>query len=144
VLKRFLFPVILFLIILSGCATNSVKKASGETGLRESVMAYWNYKIKEEFDKSYGYEEPSYRKSVSLINYIGSINSAALKWRSAEIKAISKKADTADVEMNLRVELILPQIEHLRTVEMNTQLTDKWVKIEGVWYHRPPQQGLRR
>jgi hypothetical protein len=141
--KRFLFPVILFLIILSGCATNSVKKASGETGLRERVMAYWNYKINEEFDKSYGYEEPSYRKNVNLTSYIGSIHSAALKWKSVEIKAIKKQAETADVDMKVRVQLILPQFESRREVQMDAQLTDRWVKVDGAWYHRSSKRGLR-
>lgn len=144
--KKFLAVVILLLAFLTGCVTTEAKhnNISAKEGLRERVMSYWNYKIKGEFDKSYGYEEPSYRKKVNLVGYIDSINTSAVKWKHAEIKAINKKGNTADVDINLRVEIVLPIVDRGRSVQMNAHLQDEWVKVGDVWYHRPPESGLRR
>jgi hypothetical protein len=143
--KRVLLIAILLLVFLSGCVTTKTKQEQTEQeGLRERVMAYWNYKIKGEFDKSYGYEDPFYRKSTNLVGYMGNISSAALKWRSAEIEKIDEKGDAATVDLKLGVEVILPQIDRRRSIQMNAPLADKWVKVEGVWYHRPSQRGLKK
>jgi hypothetical protein len=143
--ERVLPVAILLLVFLTGCVTTKAKhNISDEEGLRERVASYWDYKIKGDLEKSYGYEDPLYRKSVNLVGYISSINSSAAKWRAAEIETIKKTGDMADINLKLRVEIILPQIDSRRKLQLNVQTTDKWVKVDGVWYHQPSRGGLRR
>src|ERR1700690_3299340 len=75
------------LIIFSGCSIKeAVKNVPDEDILRERVMAYWGYKINEEFDKAYEFEYPLYRKTENAVNYIRHFN-PNFHWRKCEIGA---------------------------------------------------------
>jgi hypothetical protein len=135
------FFVIFFLLISTGCATKeALKSASDEEALKTRVMAYWNLKIKGEFEKSYEYEDPFYRKTVSIVNYIKGFNTTTVKWKGAEIKEIHREAagGKADVDLSLRMELMLPEREKIREMENNFPVVDKWIKVDGIWYHSQP------
>jgi hypothetical protein len=123
------------LLIFGGCVKKDVVKAqSQEEGLRERVLTYWHLKEKQEFDKSYEYEDPYYRKITNLVTYIQSMNTTVIKWKSAKIKGIEMDNDEAKVELVLDTEVKLPgfkEAEHEGTVK------EKWVQIEGKWYHVP-------
>ncbi|MDA8239751.1 MAG: hypothetical protein M0Z67_05170 [Nitrospiraceae bacterium] len=139
------FFVIFFLLISTGCATKeALKNASDEEELKARVMSYWNLKINGEFDKSYEYEDPFYRKTVSVVKYVKGVNTSAVKWRHAEIRDIKRVAgDMADVDLSLRVEIMLPEGEQARRIERNFPVSDKWIKVDGVWYHQPSRRGQR-
>ncbi len=131
-----LYAAIFFLIIFFGCSIkDTVKSGSDEEALRERVTMYWNLKVKQEFDKSYEYEDPYYRKMTSLVTYIQGFNTSTLKWNDAKIKAVEMGDDTAKVEMDLDTTIKLPdmkKIQHHKNVG-----EEKWVKVEGKWYHIP-------
>ncbi|MDA8105524.1 MAG: hypothetical protein M0Z71_09085 [Nitrospiraceae bacterium] len=123
------------LIIFSGCSIKETTKNAADTGdLRERVNAYWQYKVKEDFMKSYEYEVPYYRKNVSMVNYIKGINTDVGKYISATPGEIKPQGDSALVEVKLRVRVTLPQ---MRSEEYNVIITEKWVKSDGMWYHVP-------
>ena len=64
---------ILCLIILWGCAKKeTVRNIPDEDVLQERVTEYWAHVIKEDFIKSYEYEDPLFRKAVSMNQYIKS------------------------------------------------------------------------
>jgi hypothetical protein len=133
--KRFVFLTILALIIFCSCGTKeSVKKNNDEDVLRERVIAYWNHKIKGEFDESYNYEEPFYRKKISRIRYIQSYGAARGEWLNAAIRDLKIEDESAKVAVNLRVKLIAA---YLKGSDINAVLNEKWVKVDGIWYHVP-------
>jgi len=123
------------LIIFAGCSIkDTVKNGSGEEALRERVAMYWGHKIKEELDKSYVYEDPYYRNKVSMVNYIKEYNTRVVKWLSASTQSVNIKDDTALVDVKLRVRVRPPQ---MKATEYDSLLQEKWVKVDGIWYHVP-------
>lgn len=134
--------IIFFLIIFSGCVTKeAIKDVSDEEVLRERVMAYWNHKIKQEFDKSYEYEEPFYRKKVNLVKYIKGFRTDLLRWQAAEIREMDVKGDEAIVKLGLKIDVKIPRIKRL---ESDSLVTEKWVRVEGIWYHVPERATGRK
>jgi hypothetical protein len=141
-LNGFTFAIslmILSLVISSGCAPKeTVKEKTDEEALRERVMAYWDYKIKGEFDKSYEYEDPLFRKKTGLVSYIRSFRPEVVKWKSVRIEKIAKEDDLATINLNVRTKVTLPQI---KGVENNSEIKDKWVRVDGIWYHVSEEDG---
>jgi hypothetical protein len=126
---------IFFLIIFLGCAKkDAIRKISDEEILRERVTAYWNHKVKQEFDKSYEYEDPLYRKKNNMVNYIRSFNTARAGWYGAGIEGLKIEGDSAIVDMKVRVKII---VSPSGSIEQDTPLKEKWVKVAGIWYHVP-------
>ena len=129
--------IIFCLIIFSGCATKEAVKNSGdEEILRERVTAYWNHKINGEFEKSYEYESPLYRKQVSVMRYVSGFDTPSkVKWVGTGIESVAIDGDSANV--NLRVRLSINTGNPDRKIGPETFESEQWVKVEGVWYHVP-------
>lgn len=138
--------IFFFLIIFSGCVTKEgIKKTEEgvleEAALRERVMAYWGYKIKQEFDKSYEYEDPFYRKTVNLVKYIKGFRTDVLRWKAAEIREMDIKGDKAVIKMGLKIDVKVPGVKRL---ERDSLITEEWVRVEGIWYHVPERATGRK
>lgn len=135
VFLRVFFGIIFLLIIFYGCAKkDAIKSVSDEEVLEERVMAYWNHKVKEEFDKSYEYESPLYKKTVNMVKYIKSFNTKRGGWIGAGIKSLKIEGDSGIVDMKVRVRI---SITSSNKIEHDVLLQEKWVKADGVWYHVP-------
>lgn len=129
------FIVFFCLIILTGCFINrTTKSESDEEALRERIMAYWDHKIKEDFDKSYAYEHPLYRKQFNMVKYIGTFNTEVLKWTAAKVEDIRMDGPSARVSLKITVKVRLPRI---RTEEEASMINEEWQKVDNVWYHVP-------
>jgi hypothetical protein len=137
-LKKFVTALCLTifpLIIFQGCGTKeTVKSLSDKEILLNRVDVYWGHKIKQEFDKNYEFEEPLYRKKISLVNYIKGFNTYIVKWNRATAENIKMEDGTAMVGLKVRVQIKLPGI---KMQEHDSLIEEKWVKVEGMWYHVP-------
>ena len=132
---RFLAIAFFLLIIFSGCSIKeAVKNKPDEEVLRYRVMEYWNYKINQDFDKSYAYEHPLYRKQMKMVNYIGSFNTEVVKWTAAKIEDIRMDGPSAEVGLKITVKVSLPGV---RTGEDDSRVKEEWRKVDNVWYHVP-------
>jgi hypothetical protein len=101
------------LIILSGCARN--------------------YRKKLELDKCYYYEYPLLRKKISLVQYIKSFNTELIQWKEFDIRDITIfDRNTAEVKLNIIVLVKMPMVKRF---EDETEVTEKWIKVDGTWYH---------
>jgi len=133
--KAFYLTVIFFLIIFSGCAKKeAVRNISEEDVLRERVMVYWDHKIKQEFDKSYEYEDPLFKKKVNMVNYIKGFNIGKAEWSGAKIEGLKIENESAIVDMKIKLRIIAGASGN---IEHDTLVKEKWVKVDGVWYHIP-------
>ncbi|MEW6569609.1 MAG: hypothetical protein AB1390_00320 [Nitrospirota bacterium] len=95
------------------------------------MMAYWNYKIKKEFDKAYEYEYPVAKRS--LTTYIAKHANPMLEYKSFELKSMVKKADhLADVELTV---VPVVKVPGMRAFERTITIKERWVKVDEVWYH---------
>lgn len=132
---EFFLITFFFLIIFPSCGTkDAIKISSEEEVLEARVMGYWNHKINQEFDKSYEYEYPLFRKTVSLVNYIRSFNTGRASWTRASVERIAINGENASVEMKIGVNIVVSSSQKL---EHETILNERWVKVDGIWYHVP-------
>lgn len=123
------------LIIFSGCATKeAVKNVPDEEVLRERIVAYWNHKVKQEFDKSYEYEDPYFRKKINMVNYIRSFHAGKSGWAGAKIEDLKIEGDSAIVDMKVMLRM---HASSSRNVEQDVPIEERWVKADGIWYHVP-------
>jgi hypothetical protein len=117
-----------------GCATkNGIKKVSEEDILRARVTEFWDYRVKLELDKCYYYEYPLLRKKISLVEYLKSFNTELVRWKKYSIKSIEIfDKENAEVRLDLKVSVKMPSVKRF---DDSTEVTEKWVKDDGVWYH---------
>ncbi len=107
--------------------------------LRDRVSEYWGCKVEEKFDKAYEFEYPVYRKKVGLTDYIRGFR-PAMKWTKAEVQTIEKQDETAEVtvKVDTKVNIAIPKRPKPAEFEnKGLELHERWVKIDGVWYHVP-------
>jgi hypothetical protein len=97
-------------------------------------VQYWDHKIKEEFDKSYDYEDPLFRKKTSMIQYIKGINTNFVKWEGADIENLRLENDVADVDMKLKIRVMADPL-HYKDVSVPKK--EKWIRVDEMWYHIP-------
>ncbi|MHB8881364.1 MAG: hypothetical protein ACYC69_07605 [Thermodesulfovibrionales bacterium] len=104
-------------------------------------MQYCNYRISGEFEKSYHYEDSLYRKKTSLGLYLRRMAGSMNEWKGAEIRSLKVTDEDADVDLKVRVKVRLTMagsrapMGGLKDVERDTDITQKWKKIDGVWHH---------
>jgi hypothetical protein len=139
--KIFAFLVIFLLLISTGCAKNAIKNVSDEEVLRERVMEYWNHKVNEEFDKSYEYEDPLFRKTYTMVNYIRSFGAGRAKWVGARIQGITMEGDTAKVSLMIKLKLV---VSSSGSVSPESMFEEKWTKVDGIWYHVNERHGVQQ
>lgn len=137
--KKFTHVVFFFLIIFLGCSIKeTVKNAPDEDILRERVMAYWGYKINEEFDKAYEFEYPLYKKSTTMVSYLRHLN-PNFHWRKCEIDAVRIAEDVATVDLKMTNQVALHTHKSPRSEFefKDVVVKEQWIKVDGIWYHVP-------
>lgn len=126
--------LLLSLIISIGCVKkDAIKISSDEEVLRERVMAYWNHRVKQEFDKSYEFEDPIYKKGNSLVYYIKRFGLDPVRLKEVKIKGVQMEDAEARIDLTTRIEVRAPGAPAPITV--NADRNDRWGRIEGMWYH---------
>lgn len=127
-----LFIAIICLIILCGCAKKEeLRNIPDEEVLQGRVIEYWEHLRKEDYIKSYEYEDPIFRKTVSMNQYIKRHNEM-LKIKEVRVKTIKIEDNSGDVDLTTKIELQFPGAKPLVT---ETEKKDRWGKINGIWYH---------
>ncbi len=117
------------------CCTASIKpqKVTEEEILTKRATEYWAYKIKGDLDKCYGYEIPSYREKVNVVDYIRS-QGQVLKWTDAEVRRIEIDDERGRVEVFVKFRY---QIPNFKIKTGGDYLKENWAKVKGEWYHLP-------
>lgn len=129
-----LLLLLLSLIISIGCVTKeAIKTNSDEEVLRDRVMAYWDYRVKQEFDKSYEFEDPIYKKSYSLVAYIKRLGADPVTLKEVKIKGLQMEDASARIDLITKIEVRAPGTRAPLAVGMDRN--DRWSRLEGIWYH---------
>jgi len=124
---------ITFVIVLVLLATAC---KSDEEVLREKIEQYWQLRITKNFAESYKYEYPVFKKKVDINTYVSSRSNPFAVYKEATIKEIKLiKPDLAEVDMVFKVELRFPPAR--KPIEVKIKRKEKWVKVDGKWYHVP-------
>jgi hypothetical protein len=138
-LLRFCF-LSFVLISLVGCASKTevvpVRGPDDREVLEKRVREYWDLMIElspKSVDTVYRFESPSFREKVSFPEYIHRFKTR--KYLTAEIKGIEIEGNKARVALFLTFRVALPNISK----NMPKSEDEKWVKVEGTWYHIPSE-----
>ena len=130
-----LLTCVMFLAV--GCA-GLPKGADGESALRSRVNAYWQHKIKGEFDRAYLLESPDIREKITLTNYIKAQTGGVI-WRDVDIESVSINEDLATVILKINY-VFLGMFGPKEGI--SRQINDYWQLQKGKWYRlqRSPQK----
>jgi len=138
-LLRFCF-LSFVLICLMGCASKTevvpVRGPDDREVLDKRVREYWDLMINlspQNVDRLYRYESPSFREKISFPEYIHRFKTR--KFMTAEIKGIEIEGNKAKVSLFLTYRVALPNISK----NMPKSEDERWVKVEGTWYHTPSE-----
>ena len=128
-----IFIVFFCLIIFSGCSIKSVRDESvlsDEAILRERSTAYYNYRVNQEFDKSYEFEDPLYRKTVKLSQYVQKLAVSPAEWKAAKVEGLRIEDGKAEIALRLKVKVrLVNQIAMAaKDIEHDTSAEEVWIK----------------
>jgi hypothetical protein len=134
-LARFCF-VYLILVSLVGCAakTTVVPGPNDREVLEKRVRDYWYFMINltpQNVEMAYQCEAPSFRDKISLAEYIHRFKTH--KYLEIDIKGIEVEGNKGKVAMAITYRVALPHISK----KLTKYEDEKWIKIEGIWYHFP-------
>lgn len=121
---------IITLFIVSSCAS-AQPKGNTESSLKERVTAYWQHKIKREFEKSYLFESPEIREKINLTDYIKVFSGPGV-WKKATISSVAIEGSfaTVHVEINYIIVGVYCPEEGLTST-----IREYWQLEDGIWYH---------
>ena len=94
--------------------------------LNERIQAYWEARVKGQVEQAFEFETPGVMEKQDYLKKMMATNIAFTKY---SIRSIREKADEAEVD--LQVEYLLPGLSR----PVSSSLLDKWVRVEGRWYH---------
>ncbi len=118
-------------LILLAAACKSEKEI-----LQQKIEHYWQLRIAKNFTESYKYEYPVFKKKVDFNTYVSSRSNPFASYKQATIKEIKLiKPDLAEVDMVFKIELRFPPAR--KPIEVKIKRKEKWVKVDGKWYHVP-------
>jgi len=120
-----LFALSTVLVVASAC---SEKVAT----LEERAQAYWQARAKGKVEQAFAFEKPG---SIEQSTYLKKLVTSHVTFTSCVIRSIKERDDEAEVE--LQVQYLLPGLSR----SVSSSMLDKWVKIEGQWYHLLPLAG---
>lgn len=120
-----LFALSTVLVVASACSEKVVT-------LEERAQAYWEARAKGKVEQAFKFEKPG---SIEQFAYLKKLSTSPVTFTASEIRSIKEKDDEAEVE--LQVQYLLPGLSR----SVSSSMLDKWVKIEGQWYHLLPLAG---
>ncbi len=134
--KGFFSVVTIALFLLNGCSEKPQERyenvtikeqksfSKKEQDLVKRFSAYWHYRLKNQLDKSYQYELPYQRYLISVDDYKSQIDSYG-EGTKVELASISYISPNIVAVKRL-----------IKTPKRKYTLKDKWVYVNGTWYHK--------
>ncbi len=135
---RLLAGVLLSGALLSGCA--SVQTAPEEkprASLSERVQAYWAAVRIGDDVAAYPYEEVSTYPDMTLPTYLK--GRGGVVYREINVQSTTLKGEN-EAEALIDMAYVVPVAGIHEPIR--GQLKDRWIKIDGNWYHAKPESSL--
>jgi len=105
------------------------------TGLEQRVRAYWDAKVIGDAVSAYEYEAVKAKDEVPLSKYVRGTGKLIYKEVTVlNIEIVASGEASALLEMQVQVPGMLEPL--------TTKAKDKWIAINGEWYHSPPKPRL--
>ncbi len=98
----------------------------------ERFSDYWEATSRNDFDKAYAYELP-YLNFLKSVDWYYEFKKASKRKFTVRLLRITPEQDDADI-LNVRI--------NFKSKQLDTNVTEKWIYINGHWYHSYSQSIL--
>lgn len=115
---------------LSACAGINLQGNPGQD-VRQAAEDYWKARVAGDWITCYKYEEVSRSGKVRLSQYVQTQGN--LIYKSARIEGVSMGDQGKKAVIKVAVEYYLPAFGTSNAFK--STLSDKWIKMDGKWYH---------
>jgi len=124
------------LVLLSACATGTVKSVSPENSIEERAVKRWEVLLSGDLAGAYEYLSPAYRTSVSSLQYQRSVLMKKVAWTSADYMGSVCDETTCTVKNNVGFTAygVVPGVKSYKGIQ---QIEESWVLVDGQWYLVP-------
>lgn len=98
------------------------------------VNEYWQARVQRDTKVAFQYELPTRRQKLDEDTYSRARSAVKILEFSIIDLQVPLKATEVSIPLQLKYEYIFP-MPGARPMEVPTQITDRWEKDQGVWYH---------
>ena len=109
----------------------------------QRVRVYWELVVNRDYARSYQYEYPVFRKKTDMTRYRARRSNPLAVYRQAHVVdgVEIKENGLAEVKMLFEIALKPPGLKTPAVFKIRRP--DKWVEIDGEWYHVPKETGVK-
>lgn len=125
--------LLLIVLALSACAMGPKMP----TSLEDRVQARWDALLAGDYETAYAYLTPGYRQTESLASFQGKLRNRPVRWVAAKFDSIEKCAVASSCDVLIAVTYRVRGLPQVGTHQSTRKLSEKWVQIDGDWYHLP-------
>ena len=124
------------LVLLSACATGTVKSVSPRSSIEERATERWELYFSGDLVGAYEYLSPAYRTSVSSLQYQRSILLKKVVWTSADYlgSVCDETTCTVKISVGYTAYGAVPGVKSFKGVQA---IDESWVLVDGEWYLVP-------
>jgi hypothetical protein len=126
-------------LALAACAAGP--RAGSKTGgspeaiVEQRAKERWAYLVDNNFHAAYEYLTPGYRATRTVQSYAAGAKPAILSWKGVQWRGVDCETPESCV-----AKLILEytvQMQGAGTVPGLTEIKERWMLLDGTWYHLP-------
>jgi hypothetical protein len=143
------------ILALTACKTTT---ETGGTGTPESVAAgtpkamdaqavgmraeqRWKYLVNNQFAEAFDMMSPGYRQTQKQADYIETMTNRPVDWTNAAFQGeLCETPDVCTVKVMVDFQIEMPSVG---VVPSSDLITEKWIRVDGVWYYLPKGAGQR-
>lgn len=134
----------LLLTLVAGCANSPGKPAAPPQTPEARAQSRWDALIGKDFVKAFEYLSPGARSELSPEAYASQMAVRPVRWKQAIVAGAeceSEDACTVTVNIKFDVPSNQPSVGNMGTT---APVQERWIRLEGVWYHVPKHIALGR
>src|SRR5262249_7243072 len=105
--------------------------------LRERAAGFWAARVAGDSKAQFEFLEPRGQARITAAEYAGS---GPVKYLAYQVEDASVQGYFADVKVRLLVQTFLPTARPRDLEPYGSVVTDRWVRIGGIWYRSFEQQ----